>query len=58
MVLFQPMLDTVKMNPSLVTASKDNETTTARFVSSLFHQISLEILLSLLSDGRKWECMM
>lgn len=43
-MLFQPMLDMVKMNPSLVTASTDNETTTARFVSSLIPQSIIGIL--------------
>lgn len=30
--LFQPMLDTVRMHPYLVTASKETETTTERYI--------------------------
>lgn len=40
-LFFQPMLDTVKMHPLLVTASKEAETGTARYMlfsSSLYHR--------------------
>jgi hypothetical protein len=35
-LFFQPMLDTVKMHPLLVTASKDAETATSRYIFITF----------------------